>query len=87
MCSSKINYHYIRYCIHVDHGNNDISFTSWLYSFINLLRLKGKVVMSNINEVKIIQTRGHWEVYVNSEFFCSADSYIEAVNELYETHC
>ena len=43
--------------------------------------------MSNINEVKIIQTRGHWEVYVNSEFFCSADSYIEAVNELYETHC
>lgn len=41
---------------------------------------------SGINEVKIEQTRGYWEVYINGEFFCSADSYIEAVNELYDTY-
>ena len=36
------------------------------------------------NEVKIIQTRGHWEVYVDGKFYCSTDSYTEAINELYE---
>lgn len=36
------------------------------------------------DEVKIIQVRGHYEVYTDGEFFCSADSYVEAVNELYE---
>ena len=35
-------------------------------------------------EVWIRETRGHWEVYVNGEFFCTADSYTEALNELYE---
>ena len=35
-------------------------------------------------EVCIMETRGHWEVYVNGEFFCTADSYTEALNELYE---
>lgn len=39
-----------------------------------------------IHEVKIKQVRGHWEVYVNGEFFCSTDSYVEAVNELYEAY-
>lgn len=42
-----------------------------------------------IDEVQIKQTRGHFEVYVNGEFFCSTDSYIEAieaVNELYEAY-
>lgn len=39
-----------------------------------------------IHNVEIKQVRGHWEVYVNGEFFCSADSYIEAVNELYEAY-
>lgn len=39
-----------------------------------------------IHEVKIKQTRGYWEVYVNGEFFCTTDSYIEAVNELYEVY-
>lgn len=33
-------------------------------------------------EIKIVQNRGHWEVYLNGEFFCSADSYIEAAREL-----
>lgn len=39
-----------------------------------------------IHNVEIKQVRGYWEVYVNGEFFCSADSYIEAVNELYEAY-
>lgn len=39
-----------------------------------------------IHDVQIKQTRGHWEVYVNGEFICSADSYVEAVNELYEAY-
>lgn len=36
---------------------------------------------NNIPEVKIIQVRGHWEVYLDGEFYCSADSYTEAVEE------
>ena len=39
---------------------------------------------TGIHEVKIEQVRGHWEVHLNGEFFCSADSYSEAVNELWE---
>lgn len=35
-----------------------------------------------ICEVQIKQVRGHWEVHINGEFFCSADSYAEAVKEL-----
>ena len=41
---------------------------------------------SSINDVHITQTRGHWEVYVNGEFLCSADSYVEAINELYDIY-
>lgn len=37
---------------------------------------------SDIQEIQIIQTRGHWEVYINNKFFCSADSYAEAVDEI-----
>ena len=40
-----------------------------------------------ITEVQIKQIRGHFEVYVNGKFFCSTDSYIEAVNELREAYC
>ena len=40
----------------------------------------------SIAEVQIKQTRGHFEVYVNGEFFCTTDSCIEAVNELYEAY-
>lgn len=39
-----------------------------------------------INEVKIIQIRGHYEVYTDGKFLCSADSYIEAINELYKVY-
>lgn len=41
----------------------------------------------SIFEVHIKQIRGHYEVYVNGKFFCSTDSYIEAVNELHEVYC
>jgi hypothetical protein len=30
----------------------------------------------------IIRSNGHYEVYVNGKFFCSADSYVEAVKEI-----
>lgn len=40
----------------------------------------------DISEVQIKQIRGHFEVYVNGAFFCSTDSYTEAVNELYEAY-
>lgn len=36
----------------------------------------------DIYEVQIIQVRGHWEVRINGEFFCSADTYGEAIKEL-----
>lgn len=39
-----------------------------------------------VSEVQIKQVRGYFEVYVNGEFFCSTDSYTEAVNELYEAY-
>lgn len=41
---------------------------------------------SSTAEVWIKQTRGYFEVYVNGEFFCTTDSYTEAVNELYEAY-
>ena len=40
----------------------------------------------SIAEVRIKQTRGYFEVYVNGEFFRTTDSYTEAVNELYEAY-
>ena len=30
---------------------------------------------------RIIRVRGHWEVYVEGEFICSADKWNEAVME------
>lgn len=39
-----------------------------------------------INEVKIEQVRSHWEVHIDGEFFCSADSYTEALNELFDVY-
>lgn len=41
---------------------------------------------SGICEVQIKQVSGHWEVHINGEFFCSADSYTEAVKELYKAY-
>jgi hypothetical protein len=37
-------------------------------------------------EVRILQIKGHWEVYINDVFFCSADSYTEAVNEIRDVY-
>lgn len=31
--------------------------------------------------LKIERVRGYWEVTINGKFFCSADTYTEAVNE------
>lgn len=39
---------------------------------------------NGIHEVHIEQVMGHWVVHVNGEFFCTADSYSEAVKELEE---
>jgi hypothetical protein len=36
----------------------------------------------DIHEISIKQVRGYWEVHINGRFFCSADSYTEAVNEV-----
>lgn len=44
------------------------------------------IMHPSIAEVQIKQVRGYFEVYVNGEFFCSTDSYTEAVNELYEAY-
>lgn len=40
----------------------------------------------DIHEVRIAQVRGYWEVHINGEFFCSADTYSEAVNELWSVY-
>lgn len=34
------------------------------------------------DDVEIKQIHSHWEVYINGEFYCSADNYTEAVDEL-----
>lgn len=41
---------------------------------------------NDVHEVQIHQVREHWEVLINGEFFCTADSYVEAVNELQEVY-
>lgn len=39
----------------------------------------------DINDLTIKQIRGHFEVYVNGNFFCTADSYLEAIREVYDS--
>lgn len=34
------------------------------------------------NDVKILREGNHYAAYVNGEFYCSADTYFEAVQEL-----
>jgi len=34
--------------------------------------------------VKIAPNRGHWEVYIDGKFYCSADTFNEAVKEYQE---
>ena len=36
---------------------------------------------TDASKIKITQVRGHWEVYLDGEFYSSADSYTEAVEE------
>lgn len=36
----------------------------------------------DIHEIKIEQVRGYYVVHINGEFFCSADTYNEAVKEV-----
>lgn len=31
---------------------------------------------------QIISNRGHYEIYINGKFYCSADTYVEAVREV-----
>ena len=39
-----------------------------------------------VNEVQIVQERGHWVIRINGDFFCTADTYSEAINELWEVY-
>ena len=41
---------------------------------------------TGIHDIAIKQVRGHFEVYINGEFFCTTDSYIEAINEAFEAY-
>lgn len=34
-----------------------------------------------MNEYAIKEVRGHYEIYYNGRFMCSADTYLEAVRE------
>lgn len=34
------------------------------------------------DETKIIHVNDHYEVYIDGKFYCSADSVVEAANEL-----
>lgn len=36
----------------------------------------------DIYEIDIKQVMEHWHVYINGEFFCSADTYNEAIKEV-----
>lgn len=35
-----------------------------------------------MEQYQIIAIRGHYEVYLNGKFFCSADTFMEAVKEI-----
>ena len=39
-----------------------------------------------VHEIQIAQVMEHWEVHINGEFFCSADTYKEAVKEIREVY-
>lgn len=36
------------------------------------------------NDYDIIQVNGHYEVYINGKFYCSADTITEATREIEE---
>lgn len=33
-------------------------------------------------DIRIISEHGHYAVYIDGKFFCTADTYVEAVKEL-----
>ena len=35
-----------------------------------------------VSEVRIIRIKDHWEIYIDDEFYCSADTYNEAVKDI-----
>ena len=35
-----------------------------------------------MEQYKIIDVRGHYEIYLGEKFFCSADTYGEAIREI-----
>ena len=39
-------------------------------------------MQGDIYSVKIKESYGHYEVYINDEFYCSADNLIEAIQEV-----
>ena len=40
---------------------------------------------NDIHEIQFKQVMGYWQVYINGKFFCSADTYNEAVKEVRKT--
>ena len=38
-------------------------------------------MQGDIYDIDIKEVYGHWEVKINGEFFCSADTLIEAIQE------
>ena len=42
----------------------------------------GKKARRNNMPAEIISAHGHYEVYINGNFCCSADTYAEAVKEI-----
>lgn len=39
-------------------------------------------MQTKIYSVDMKQVYGHWEVYVDGKFFCTADTQLEAIREL-----
>ncbi len=44
-------------------------------------------MLSDIHEIEIKPVMEHWQVYINGKFFCSADSYNEAIDEIRAAYC
>lgn len=38
--------------------------------------------MATIHNVEMKQVFGHWEVYIDGKFFCTADTPMEAIREI-----
>ena len=65
-----------------------------MYFHLYALAKTGRVLRHAVREVKtmfdnfkIFSIDGHYEVYRNGNFFCSADTYTEAVREIDEELC